>query len=224
MPDDTVLNADLVAEMVFAYSRGYFPMADPDHHDETGWYNPPMRAVLPIAGLKVSRSLRRVVLKQSFDVRIDTDFERVIRTCAARRMERPETWINEDIIRRFMALHQAGLAHSVECWTPDGNFAGGLYGVALGGAFCGESMVSLRPEASKIALVHLCAVLQAGGFTLLDCQFINDHTARFGAVEIPQAEYLHRLAQALESKAIFDPARNNVTNLVNFLNKNLTFG
>ena len=178
-------------------------MADTQNPALTGWVNPPVRAVLPFRRLQISRSLKRTALRFPFEIKVDHDFERVIRTCAEPTPTRPQTWINEEIIQLFLMLHRAGYAHSVECRTPDGEFAGGLYGVALGAAFCGESMVSRVSEASKVALLHLCARLDRAGFDLLDCQLLNPHTAQFGAHEIRAADYLAQLHQALEKPSDF---------------------
>lgn len=180
-----------------AYAQGYFPMADSADKPEIHWYNPPQRAVLPIRDLHISRSLRKTLARHPYEIRIDTAFERVVEACAMPTDQRPRTWINPDIVAIFMALHHAGFAHSVECWTKDGELAGGLYGLALNGAFCGESMFSIQPDASKIVLVHLCARLDKAGFMLLDSQIINPHIERFGASIIPKAEYLARLNSAL---------------------------
>lgn len=197
--DPSPLPIDLV---LGAYAQGYFPMADHADSPEVHWYNPPLRAVLPIRELHISRSLRKTLARQPYEVRVDTAFEQVLKACAAHTHHRPRTWINRDIMAIFMALHHAGFAHSVECWS-DGQLVGGLYGLALNGAFCGESMFSVRPDASKIALVHLCARLDKAGFSLLDTQILNPHMERFGAHSIPKADYLARLQNALARPADF---------------------
>ncbi len=156
------------------------------------WYSPDPRAIIPLDEFHVSRSLRRLVGQNPFAVRMNTAFAEVIRGCA----ERDETWISDDIIEAYTQLHKAGDAHSVECWS-GASLAGGLYGVAIGGAFFGESMFSREPNASKVALVHLVNHLRSRGFLLLDSQFINEHIAQFGAVEIRKAEYLRLLEQAI---------------------------
>lgn len=137
-----------------------------------------------------------------FEVRCDTAFEGVIRGCAEPTADRPDTWINEEIVRLFVELHDLGLAHSVETWRHD-RLVGGVYGLSLGAAFFGESMFSRTTDASKVALVHLVARLRRGGYCLLDTQFVTDHLQRFGAVEIPRQEYLRRLATAIERRATF---------------------
>ncbi len=167
------------------------------------WIDPEERGILPLEGFHVARSLRKTLDGALFQIRCDTAFEQVMRACGEPAEDRPDTWINEEIVRLFVDLHRLGLAHSVETWR-DGCLVGGLYGLALGGAFCGESMFSRRTDASKVALVHLVARLKRGGFTLLDVQFVTDHLKRFGAVEIPRADYQARLAAALERAAFFD--------------------
>jgi leucyl/phenylalanyl-tRNA--protein transferase len=154
--------------------------------------------VLELDALRVSKSLRRVLRKGVYEVRLDHDFEGVVRACA----ERDETWIDVGIIRSFTSLHEVGMAHSVEAYHEDA-LAGGLYGVSLGGAFMGESMFSRMTDASKVCLVHLVERLKDRGFTLLDCQIQNDHLARMGAVEIPEPEYLRRLDRALRLPRTF---------------------
>lgn len=173
-----------------------------DHGDalDIRWYSPEKRAILPIHDLHIPKSLRRALRKHPYDIRIDTAFPQVIRACAE---NRDFSWLNSTIQDAFIGLHRAGYAHSVECWRPDGTLAGGIYGLALGAVFCGESMFSREPGASKIALVHLCAHLAAGGFTLFDSQIYNDHTGQFGAYEISRRAYLERLQQALRHRADF---------------------
>ena len=188
--------------IVRAYASGIFPMAanrfDPTIH----WVAPRFRGVLPLDALHVPRRLKRTVRQGRFEVRCDTSFEGVVRACAAPRKGRGETWINREIARVFGRLHRMGLAHSVEAWRED-RLVGGLYGLALGGAFFGESMFSREPDSSKVALVSLVAALGLGGFGLLDIQFITDHLNRFGAVEVPAADYMGRLDAALAVPAVF---------------------
>lgn len=162
------------------------------------WYAPDPRAILPLETFHVSRNLRKLVNRNVFDVRIDTAFERVMRLCA----ERPETWISEDIVRVYVALHERGFAHSVECWKDD-ELVGGLYGVAIGGAFFGESMFHRVRDASKVALVHLVERLKAAGFELLDTQFTTDHLLQFGVIELPRDAYEELLDRAIDSPARF---------------------
>jgi leucyl/phenylalanyl-tRNA--protein transferase len=193
------------ADMLNAYAHGYFPMADSADAPDFYWYDPPLRGQLSIDALHISRRLRRDILKHPFEIRTDTAFSAVIDGCAEATPDRPKTWINRAIRDLFIALHEAGFAHSVECWR-DGSLVGGIYGLALNGAFCGESMFSRVPGASKIALVHLCARLWRGGFTLFDTQFVNPHLSQFGVYEIPGAAYRDRLAAALTVPANFAAA------------------
>ncbi len=182
----------LTPELVLrAYERGYFPMADPQT-GEIAFYSPDPRAIIPLDGVRISRSLRQTIRKGLYEVRVNTAFEAVIRGCA----ERPNSWISEEIIAVYTELHYLGVAHSVEAWYGE-ELAGGLYGVALGGAFFGESMFTRRRDASKVAFVALVERLRQRGFVLLDAQYLNPHTRRLGAVEIPRQEYLRRLAIAL---------------------------
>lgn len=184
-----------------AYRHGYFPMAD-SRSGPVSWYSPDPRAIIPLDAFQVSRSLRRTIRKHIYDVRFDTAFGQVIRGCA----NRAETWISEEIISLYTRLHAEGYVHSVESWR-SGSLAGGLYGVALGGAFFGESMFSSEPDASKVALVNLVDHLRARGYRLLDTQFINEHIRQFGAIEISRPEYLARLADALDAGVTFGPRR-----------------
>ena len=181
-----------------AYRIGVFPMADPD--GEIGWYAPDPRAVLPLDAFHVPKTLAKTVRQGRFEVVVDRDFEGTVRACAAPRADHDETWISEDIVEAYVGLHDLGFAHSVECWA-DGAFAGGLYGVALNGAFFGESMVTRVRDASKVALVHLVERLRAGGFVLLDTQMSTGHLARFGVVEIPRSAFERRLAVAMATAA-----------------------
>jgi leucyl/phenylalanyl-tRNA--protein transferase len=195
-----------------AYAHGFFPMGD-GYSQGMHWYNPELRAVMPIANIHVSRRLKSFILKHPFEIRIDTAFSEVIEGCAENRVG---DWINQDIQTLFTTLHRAGFAHSLECWKDD-KLVGGIYGLALGQAFCAESMFSRVSSASKVALVHLCALLQDRGFTLLDCQIWNAHTGQFGAYEIPQAEYLRRLSEALQNHAEFSMSDDSQTLISRFL-------
>ena len=183
-----------------AYAMGVFPMADA--RDATGvyWVEPKRRAILPLDGFHLSRSLRRTILRDRFRLTADTAFERVIALCAEAVDDRPDTWINAAIERVFVDLHHRGFAHSVEVWDGD-RLVGGLYGLALGRAFFGESMVSRAPDASKVAIAALVARLRVGGFTLLDCQFQTDHLASLGAIEVPRDTYSALLGSALGASA-----------------------
>jgi len=187
-----------------AYACGFFPMADSAESEELYWYDPPWRGIIPLEHFHVPRKLRRVVRQKRFEVRFDSDFSTVLEACAEPTDERPKTWINDGIRRLYGGLAETGYAHSVECWR-DGALIGGLYGVSLRGAFFGESMFSRQADASKVALVHLVAQLQACGFLLLDTQFMTDHLRQFGGIEISQAAYKKRLALALRVPAKFEP-------------------
>lgn len=179
-----------------AYAAGLFPMAEAADDDSLHWIEPEWRGIFPLEQFHVPRSLAKLVRRKPFEIRVNTAFEAVIRRCGEETAGRPSTWINAPIRALYGELHRRGNAHSVECWL-DGELVGGLYGVHLGAAFCGESMFSRVSGASKVALVHLVARLKAGGFRLLDAQFVNPHLVQFGCVEIAQADYLARLAEAL---------------------------
>ncbi len=174
------------------YATGIFPMADSRDADELFWVEPRNRAILPLDGFHLSRSLRRTLNSDRFQVTHDRDFAGVIAACA----EREETWINAELERAMVTLHASGHAHSVEVWKGD-ELAGGLYGVKLGRAFFGESMFSRTTDASKVALAWLVARLKAGNFSLLDCQFMTDHLASLGAVSISRDAYVALLSAAL---------------------------
>jgi leucyl/phenylalanyl-tRNA---protein transferase len=188
--------------VIRAYSIGIFPMASRRSDPSVHWVAPPMRGVLPLSTFHIPRRLRRTLRANPFEIHCDQEFEQVIDACAAPREGHPETWINPEICRVFCELHRLGYAHSVEAWR-DGRLVGGLYGLALGGAFFGESMFSTDTDASKVALVHLVARLRIGGFALLDIQFVTEHLRQFGAVEIPATVYLQRLDEVLRLHARF---------------------
>ncbi len=190
MPKKTLQTLDLLL-LMSAYAQGIFPMAD--HRGDIHWYAPDPRAILEHDNLHVSRSLRATIRKGIYEVRMDTAFELVMRRCAARK----ETWINEALIATYTGLHHAGLAHSVEAWR-DGVLVGGLYGVALRGAFMGESMFSHATGASKVCLVALVEHLKARGYVLHDTQFLTPHLTRLGVTEIPRRVYEQRLKEALQ--------------------------
>jgi len=189
-------------ELLACYARGVFPMADARDDERVFLIDPERRGVIPLKGFHVPQRLARFVRREPFAVRIDTAFAEVVAACAEAAPGRLETWINGPIERLYGQLHAAGYAHSVECWLGE-ELVGGLYGVALQGAFFGESMFSRRTDASKVALVHLVARLIAGGFTLLDTQFQTEHLAQFGAQEISRRDYHRRLARALQAPAEF---------------------
>lgn len=197
MRDESVpeLTAGLLLD---AYASGVFPMAESAGADEVFWVDPKRRGILPIGGMHVPRRLARSFVREDLEIRVDGDFGGVIAACADRR----ETWINGQIARIYLDLHRMGHAHSVEIWE-DGRLGGGLYGVALGAAFFGESMFSRVRDASKLALIALMARLNAGGFRLLDTQFVTPHLARLGAVEIGRADYHRRLEAAVSRPADF---------------------
>lgn len=183
-------------DLLACYARGVFPMADARDDLRVFLIDPERRGVIPLDGFHVSRRLARTVRADSFDVRIDTAFADVVAECAAARPARLETWINQPIERLYGRLHEMGFAHSVECWS-GGALVGGLYGVALKGAFFGESMFSRARDVSKVALVHLVGRLIAGGYTLLDAQFMTEHLGQFGAEEISRGDYQRRLQRAM---------------------------
>ena len=185
-----------------AYTTGLFPMGESRGDSDIVWVDPEWRGVIPLERFHLPRRLRRTVCTADFAVRVDTAFARVMQACAAPRRGRRETWINDDILRAYAELHRSGFAHSVECWR-GGALVGGLYGVAIAGAFFGESMFARTTDASKVALVHLVARLDYGGYRLLDTQFMTDHLAQFGAIEVPRQEYRGRLHAALAVEAEF---------------------
>jgi leucyl/phenylalanyl-tRNA--protein transferase len=185
-----------------AYAEGLFPMAERRGDPTLYWVSPERRGIIPLDTFHVPRRLARTIRSGAFTVTADRAFRDVMKACAAPTPERPESWINDEILRLYTALHLGGHAHSIECWR-DGKLAGGLYGVRLGAAFFGESMFSRRRDASKVALVHLVDGLKRGGFVLLDTQFITAHLARFGAIEIPRERYLLKLQDALNREAIW---------------------
>lgn len=177
-------------------------MAESREAAELFWLDPEQRGVLPLDGFHIPRRLARTVRSERFDVRIDTAFEHVMRACAAPRPGSEESWINEEIISLYCALFRKGYAHSVECWR-ESRLVGGVYGVHIGAAFFGESMFSAQRDASKVALVHLVARLCAGGFKLLDTQFVTPHLSGFGVIEIPRGLYHRLLRGAVNSSADF---------------------
>lgn len=194
--------SDISQAILRAYRQGVFPMAQSAADENFNFYRPHARGQLPILGLHIPKKLIKAVKARPFEVRINTNFEGVMKGCAAPSKGRENTWINTPIREIFMELHEAGHAHSVECWQ-EGKLVGGLYGLAIGRVFCGESMFSTRTDASKIALVHLCARLHAGGFKILDTQYINDHLQQFAAFEIPQEEYEEMIREEMEKPADF---------------------
>ncbi len=197
------MNADLTPELVLsAYAEGAFPMADSADDHTIKWYAPQKRGQLSIPHLHIPRSLKKLIKQRPYHVTINTAFADIIRLCAAQEQGRTETWINQPIIEIFQQLHTLGFAHSVECWDGD-TLVGGLYGLSIGRVFCGESMVSRAPNASKIALVHLVAHLHAAGYEMLDTQFTNEHLEQFGVYEIDHTDYVQKLQASLHNPADF---------------------
>ncbi len=191
--DVVAVGADLEPGTILqAYRKGLFPMYLPDGH--LGWWSPVERAIMPINGLRVSRSLRQSTRR--FQVSVDADFEGVIQGCAD--PMRGDPWITEEFVEAYVDLHRHGWAHSVEVWDSEGLLVGGLYGVAIGGLFAGESMFHVARDASKVALVHLVVVMSQGGGSLIDVQWQTPHLGSLGAVVIGREEYLRRLPAALE--------------------------
>lgn len=190
-------------DLMYGYINGIFPMADAD--GTLYWYAPDPRAVIPIDTYKPARSLRPVLNRNQFEIRINTNFEQVMRYCSFPRSASDSVWISEEIIAAYTELHRLGLAHSVEAYV-ENQLVGGLYGVAFGAAFFGESMFHHVSNASKVAFHHLILILRQQHYVLLDTQFINDNVRRYGAIEIPKADYLKQLKAALHKKAHFcDP-------------------
>jgi leucyl/phenylalanyl-tRNA--protein transferase len=191
MENDNSLTAEA---LIYAYTSGVFPMAERD--GTICWYRPDPRAIIPIDTYKPAKSLKPILNRGQFEIRIDTQFEAVMRACAAPRAYEEETWISEEIILAYVELFNMGFAHSVEAYE-DGKLVGGLYGVHIGSAFFGESMFMLVSNASKVAFHSLIEILRANEFNLLDTQFMNDNVQRYGAIEIKRAEYERRLSRAL---------------------------
>jgi leucyl/phenylalanyl-tRNA--protein transferase len=190
-------------DLLACYRRGVFPMGDARDDPNLFLVDPDMRGILPLDDFHIPKRLKRRVKQEPYRVTADTAFTRVMEMCAESADGRETTWINSTILNLYSALHREGHAHSIECWDDTGALLGGLYGVALGGAFFGESMFSRATDASKIALVHLVARLIEGGFTLLDAQFHNPHLEQFGLIEIPRADFKRRLKAAMEVSADF---------------------
>ncbi len=191
------LSVDL---LLSAYTQGIFPMASEDK--EIGWYCPDPRAIIPLENYKASKSLRPILNKQLFEIRLDQQFEQVMRNCAAPRGEDNGVWISEEMIKVYVQMHQFGFAHSVEAYQ-NNELVGGLYGIALGGVFYGESMFSKVSNASKVAFHYLIDILKKNNYELLDTQFMNDNVKRYGAIEIPQVDFLKRLDKALQKECQF---------------------
>lgn len=184
------------------YAAGIFPMAESADDPTLFWVDPDRRGVLPVDRFRVSRKLQKALRATPFEVRVNTAFEEVVRLCGAAHPGRPSTWINGEIVRLYLGLHRMGHAHSIETWH-ENRLVGGLYGVALGGAFFGESMFSRETDASKVALCHLMARLRRAGFRLVDTQFVTKHLSQFGVYEVPRSEFRRMLSKALEVNADF---------------------
>lgn len=197
-------------DLLYGYINGIFPMADADN--TLYWYCPDPRAIIPLETYKPAKSLRPVLNNSVFEVKIDQAFEQVMRECATGRADGEGTWISEEIIQAYTELQKLGFAHSVEAYY-EGELAGGLYGVSIGGAFFGESMFYKVSNASKVAFHSLIEILKTTGFELLDTQFINDNVRRFGAIEIPKSDYMNRLREAVSKKVRF-PDPEKVTQLL----------
>lgn len=180
------------SQVIQGYTMGVFPMAHPEEENTIYWYEPKMRGIMPLDGLKVSKSLKRKIEKPEFEVTLNRDFNSVIKACS----ERDETWISEEIQQVYGELHDNGWAHSIECWK-EGELVGGLYGVAIKRAFFGESMFHRATDASKVALFYLVEWLKENSFELLDMQYLTPHLESLGGIEIDQKEYLERLARAM---------------------------
>jgi len=201
-----------------AYTCGIFPMAESADDPQLYWIEPQARGVLPLDRVIVPKRLQRTIRQQPYDIRVDTDFDGVIAGCAAPKPGRRTTWINDRIRKLYFELHQLGYCHTVEAWYGD-RLVGGLYGVALGGAFFGESMFSEMRDASKITLIYLCARLIQGGFVMLDTQFVTDHLRQFGTIEVERTRFHRQLERALKAEGDFfrleiDPTPERVLEIV----------
>lgn len=194
---------DLTPELILrAYQAGIFPMAEDADSPDLFWVSPQQRGVIPLDAFHISRTLRKTLRTHPYDIRVDTDFAATIEGCATAGVDRESTWINPEIRRLYGALFERGYVHTVEVW--DGpELVGGLYGVSLGAAFFGESMFHRRTDCSKIAMAHLLQRLAAGGYRLLDTQFVTDHLRTFGGIEIAREDYESRLAEALRHRGDF---------------------
>lgn len=188
-------------DLIYGYMNGIFPMAQND--GRIYWYSPDPRAIIPLDNYKPAKSLRPILRKKVFEVRVNTRFREVMEQCAAPRGMEVDTWISPEIIDAYVALHKMGMAHSVETYIED-RLVGGLYGVAIGSAFFGESMFYREPNASKVAFHYLIQLLKTQGFQLLDTQYVNSNVLRFGAIEIPKAQYIRILREAIQVKAHFN--------------------
>ena len=198
MENDNPLRAE---SLIYAYAQGYFPMAD--EQNGLQWFNPDPRAIIPIDTYKPAKSLRPVLNKGLFEIRVNANFEQVMRSCSMPRSTEDGVWISEEMILAYTELHRLGFAHSVEAYL-NGDLVGGLYGISFGAVFCGESMFSKVPNSSKVAFHYLIQILKANQYELLDTQFVNDNVLRYGAIEISRPTYLRRLAKALKKNCKFE--------------------
>jgi len=194
--------------LLAAYSKGLFPMANSATDEQIGWYCPKLRGQISITDMHIPRRLKKNLRQMKingkpYDIRINTDFKHVINACARATDTRPETWINQQITDAYCKLNEEGYAHSIECWQ-DNEMVGGLYGIAIGAAFFGESMFSTARDASKVALVHLVARLHRAEFEILDTQFTNEHLEQFGVYEISHKDYMKQLEPALNKQCSFN--------------------
>lgn len=196
--------SEISAELLLhAYAQGIFPMAETAASSDIYWVDPELRGIIPLDDFHLPRKLAKKIRQAPFEIRFDTSFVKVIEGCAAATDKgRDETWINEQIISLYDELFHNGYVHTVECWQ-NNQLVGGLYGVSIGGAFCGESMFHTVSDASKVALAYLVVRLKKGGFTLLDTQFITTHLSQFGAKEIPRLDYKMLLSHALDVEGDF---------------------
>ncbi len=185
-----------------AYACGIFPMAESAEDPTMMWIEPDMRGIIPLDDFHIPRRLKRTMRTTNYQFKVDSDFSAIMNACAEVAPDRPSTWINNQIHELYRSLHEMGYCHSVEVWEGD-QLVGGLYGVSLGTAFFGESMVSRARDTSKLALIHLVERLKAGGYTLLDTQFITDHLKQFGAIEVPKDDYKALLDHAMQARANF---------------------
>lgn len=181
-------------DIILAYTQGYFPMAHPEEDNEIYWHRPEQRGIIPLDKFHIPKTLRRTYSKGLFELHQNRDFRSVIEACA----NRTETWISDEILDMYCSLYEDGLAHSFEAWQ-DGKLVGGLYGISIGKAFFGESMFHTVTDASKVSLVYLVETLHQNDYQLLDIQYLNDHTRRFGGIEIPDRQYQKMLIKALTS-------------------------
>lgn len=202
--------------MIEAYRQGIFPMADSADSTHYNFYRPEMRGQLSINDLHIPKKLFKTVKKNPYRLSVDEAFKDVVTGCADIAKGRDSTWINQTIRDVFVDLHEAGHAHSVECWDDDNQLVGGLYGLSIGSVFCGESMFSRATDASKVALVYLCARLSYGGFTVLDTQFTNEHLEQFGIYEIPQDEYEELIKTEMNKPADFNLSSKSYDEIMNY--------